>query len=328
MTSRHTEEQGRASVVLSSSHSSYYPFSYHSVIVLNTWYTTPASTGTAFQFTILKVSLGVPSGARVSVFHLPSWWCPHCQLGGKLFSSKPHLIFCFLGSLLVPVVTHWILQKQVLRWSLGCVIFLRDLCLCKQDWTAELWASPVKALSTWWWPVEWVLPIRVGLQWLGLSTTALLSTRYGPCLKLGEWALQLPQILKELTAGDSLLSTLCTMGGKSFLERWSGSHICVYHKVPNDSIHAYFARFLFSISRLKLHAYSVLPPLCFHYFWSLLFLFSIFNPFSFFFFLLKPTALTSEIIFLVYFLEFFIGSLAKGLLLCCFRDKRKIVMEI
>lgn len=81
----------------------------------------------------LKVSVGVLAGAWGHVFHLPPWWVPCCQLAGSGSAPKLLLISCFLGSLLVPTVTHWMFQKQMLRWSLGCMLFLRDLHLWKEE---------------------------------------------------------------------------------------------------------------------------------------------------------------------------------------------------
>lgn len=47
-------------------------------------------------------------------------------------TPEPLLIVCLPGPLLESTVTKWVLQKQMLRWSMGCKMFIRDQHLWKE----------------------------------------------------------------------------------------------------------------------------------------------------------------------------------------------------
>lgn len=170
-------------------------------------------------------------------------------------APKPHLTSCFLGSPLVPTVTPWILQKQMLRWSLEAAWCFSGIFTCErkkgyeQDWTdglAELWVSPNKALVNLVITQGMVLPIQGGLRWLGPFCLA----QYIPDIRWG--SARGPQILREPAAGD-LLSALLK-GSKPFPEVVWVTHRCVCQGTQ------WFCWSLLSFSCPKLHACSV-PPI-------------------------------------------------------------------
>lgn len=90
-----------------------------------TWHTALINAPT-FIGILVQLTPGHPSyNCTVSMFYLPPMTGPCGQLGGGWLSSKSHLSICFLGPLLAPNLTGWVLQGKILSWMLACRTYLR-----------------------------------------------------------------------------------------------------------------------------------------------------------------------------------------------------------
>ena len=249
------EEQGRASVVLGSSHPSRYPYSFRSLQVFNTWRIVPASAGTVAHWASLKVLAGELSGARGCVCHQALWWVPYCQSDGRWFSSKTSS-YLLLSWIISGTYCHTLDSPEAdAKVKSGAHDVSQGSSPVsgrgyEQDWTeglAELWVSPNKA------PVNLVMTqgmsiaIQGGPKWLGLRTCL---AQYTPDIRWG--ALLVTQILKEPAARDCCQR--CLRAASPSLKGGLGhTSLCL-------SEYPVILLMLLSFSCPKLHARSV-PPI-------------------------------------------------------------------
>lgn len=185
------EEQGRASVVLGSSHPSHYPYSFWSLQVFNTCCIAPASAGIVSHWASLKVSAGELSGARGCVCHQALWWVLYCQSDGRWFSSKTssYLLLSWITS---GTYCHTLDSPEAdVKVKSGAHDVSRGSSPVsgrgyEQDWTeglAELWVSPNKA------PVNLVMTQGMSIahsRWAAVAAPSYLClAQYTPDIRWG-----------------------------------------------------------------------------------------------------------------------------------------------